>query len=577
MARHEAAEAGGAAPGAAARRRVLANRLLAAAAIALALVPSTSGLTALAWVAAALVLAGLEANPRRPELAPVMAVLCSVSYGAAAVLLWTTDLPAGRQLAAVMVMLNLLWLIMQHHARPRLFLAAAAPMFLLGVAGALHIALLCLRAGEPWLALPAAVSPALIAHFVLGARDSLARSQTALERARAQAEERGVAADAAARAKRLFLATMSHEIRTPLNGVLGMLQAMEADRLSAVQRERLRVARESGQGLAAILEDVLDLSSIGVGQLKLQSAEFDLAHLARTAAAAAAREAGAKGLAFHLEIAPEAAGTYRGDPRRIRQVLSKLVSNAVKFTEHGEVRLAVSRGEDEILRFAVHDTGQGISAKSLKKLFERFELVDASSTRRHGGAGIGLSIARELAQLMGGEVEASSQLGKGSEFTLTLPLPRVGEAAPAAVPRPRRAEPNLAQARVLAAEDNPMNQLVLKTLLGQHGIEPVVVDNGAEAVAAWRRGPFDVILMDVQMPEMDGPAAARAIRAEEAARGLPRTPIVALTANAMPYQVEEYLAAGMDQHVAKPVEAGLLYDAIALALRQPRARTDAAA
>jgi signal transduction histidine kinase/ActR/RegA family two-component response regulator len=553
----------------------LANRLFAALAIGVAALPVVPSALSLAWLGGALALAGAERIARGARAQCAIETLSRLNYAVMTVLFWHSEAPIARLFAVVIVMVDLLWLMMRHHARPRIFLAAASPMLALSLAGAADVVAICFRQGRPGLALTALMGPLLLTHFVLQARLRLARWQADLAGARAAADERGVAAEAAARAKRFFLATMSHEIRTPLNGVLGMAQAMAADRLSPVQRERLTVVRDSGQALASILDDVLDLSAIEAGRLQLVAGEFDVAELARAALAGIGPEAAAKRLAVRLHIAPGADGVYRGDAHRLRQILAKLLSNAAKFTAAGAVELALERRPDGRLCFTVRDTGPGIAEAQLQRLFERFEQEDASPTRRHGGAGLGLSIAREIAQLMEAEIEVESQLGQGSAFTLAAPLPRIGDAAPA--PEAELAELDLSEVRLLAAEDNPMNQLVLKTLLGQHGLDPVLVETGVEAVAAWRTGSFDVILMDVQMPEMDGPTAARAIRAEEAAHGLARTPIVALTANAMSHQVEEYRTAGMDLHVAKPIEAGLLYDAILEAVHSRQARADAAA
>jgi PAS domain S-box-containing protein len=372
-------------------------------------------------------------------------------------------------------------------------------------------------------------------------------------------------AEAANTAKSTFLATMSHEIRTPLNGVLGMAQAMASDDLSAVQRERLEVIRQSGESLLAVLNDVLDLSKIEAGKLELDEADFDLKDLARGAHAAFTAIANKQGLSFDLKIETSAQGVYRGDPTRVRQILYNLISNALKFTEAGEIRVAVAR-KGGTLRFQVSDTGIGIAPGPLAKLFGRFEQADASTSRRYGGTGLGLAICRQLTELMGGEIGVESELGKGTTFTFTLPLPRVGdsraEALPAVPPTPPDAELTGETLKVLAAEDNEVNQLVLKTLLHQVGIDPVVVSDGAQAIAAWEAETWDVILMDVQMPEVDGPTAAREIRRREAATGRARTPIVALTANAMSHQVAEYREAGMDGFVAKPIEVGRLFAAL---------------
>jgi PAS domain S-box-containing protein len=380
--------------------------------------------------------------------------------------------------------------------------------------------------------------------------------EAALVRAKEEAEE-------ANRAKSAFLATMSHEIRTPLNGVLGMAQAIAQDTLTPVQRERLDVVRQSGEALLAILNDVLDLSKIEAGKLELEVTEFDLASLARGAHAAFTSLANKKGIEFDLVIDPFARGVYRGDSTRIRQIVYNLVSNAVKFTDQGAVSVHVSRMDDE-LKFTIKDSGIGIPPQDLGRLFRKFEQADASTTRRFGGTGLGLAICRELTQLMGGHLGVDSAVGHGATFWVELPLERIGDervdVAPATI---EEAPDHSAQEiRVLCAEDNPVNQLVLKTLLHQAGIEPVIVDDGAQLVEAWRREDWDILLVDVQMPVLDGPGATREIRTEEARTGRRRTPIVALTANAMSHQVSQYLAAGMDAFVAKPIDVALLFATI---------------
>ena len=372
------------------------------------------------------------------------------------------------------------------------------------------------------------------------------------ERALRQAKED---AETANRAKSTFLTTMSHEIRTPLNGVLGMAQAMAADELSAAQRDRLDVVRQSGETLLHILNDVLDLSKIEAGKLELEEAEFDISDLAQGAHAAFAAIAEAKDLSFDLAVEADACGVYVGDSTRVRQILYNLVSNALKFTDTGEVRVRIDRTDDGV-RLSVTDTGIGIPDDRLARLFQKFEQADASTTRRYGGTGLGLAICRELAQLMGGRIEARSAPGEGTTFLVNLPLTKSAVAF-APTPGDEGQDVTLGMSvgslRVLAAEDNAVNQLVLKTLMQQIGVEPVIVGNGRLAVDAWAREEWDVILMDVQMPEMDGPTATGVIRAREAAEGRARTPIIALTANAMAHQVASYAAAGMDGFVAKPI------------------------
>jgi len=385
--------------------------------------------------------------------------------------------------------------------------------------------------------------------------DRLKRIHVAARAARASAE-------AANHAKSQFLANMSHEIRTPLNGVLGMAQAMEHDALTDLQRERLDVIRKSGDMLLAILNDILDLSKIEAGKLELEQASFDLEDLARGAHAAFTAIANRKGLSFSLTVEGSAAGAYLGDSTRVRQILYNLVSNALKFTETGEVRVRIF-GQPRGFGMTITDTGVGIEPDRVAHLFQKFEQADASTTRKFGGTGLGLSICRELAHLMGGAITMESVIGRGSVFTVTLPLDRSAEAgALAAIASAPEAELGERTLRVLAAEDNPVNQMVLKTLLHQAGVHPLLVGDGQAALAAWEAGDWDLILMDMQMPVMDGLDATRAIRAREAVTGRMRTPIIALTANVMSHQIATYIEAGMDRFVGKPIEVGELFAAI---------------
>jgi signal transduction histidine kinase/ActR/RegA family two-component response regulator len=382
-------------------------------------------------------------------------------------------------------------------------------------------------------------------------------------------QELVVARDAANTAnvlKSQFLANMSHEIRTPLNGVLAMAEVMSMGELSPPQRERLDVIRQSGGLLLSVLNDVLDLSKIEAGKLTLLSETFELERLLNPARESFAVLAKSKGLDFSLRIDEAARGWWRGDADRLRQIAGNLISNAVKFTPEGGVSVSfdVNPGTGA-LRFVVADTGVGIAEEKLPGLFEKFTQADNSATRRFGGTGLGLAICRELTQMMGGSISVSSREGAGSVFTVELPIPRA-EPPAEEFAAADDSNPDAESLHVLAAEDNPTNQQVLTAVMQSLGIDVDIVADGKAAVDAWRDGAYDLILMDIQMPVMDGMDAARAIRAEENTAERRRTPIVALTANALSHQVEEYLAVGMDGHVAKPIEIAKLYEAIGHAL-----------
>jgi signal transduction histidine kinase/FixJ family two-component response regulator len=373
------------------------------------------------------------------------------------------------------------------------------------------------------------------------------------------------AANAANVLKTQFLANMSHEIRTPLNGVLAMAEVMSMGELGDVQRERLGIIRQSGSLLLAVLNDVLDLSKIEAGKLSLVKDDFDVAATLRPTTETFRVLAEGKGLAFDFSIAEAAEGWWRGDADRLRQIVGNLLSNAVKFTPQGTVGATVDvNAGGDVLRLVVRDTGVGIAPEKLPALFEKFTQADNSATRRFGGTGLGLAICRELTQMMGGSIDVESREGHGSTFTVELPLAR-GEAC-GALQAEVAPDPGDRNIRLLAAEDNPTNQQVLAAVMESLGIDIDIVADGQRAVEAWKVGGYDLILMDIQMPVMDGIDAAREIRSLEFAEQRKRTPIVALTANALTHQVEEYMAVGMDGHVAKPIEIAKLYEAISAAL-----------
>jgi signal transduction histidine kinase/ActR/RegA family two-component response regulator len=372
----------------------------------------------------------------------------------------------------------------------------------------------------------------------------------------------------ASQAKSVFLANMSHEIRTPLNGVMGVAGALARTALSPEQREMVSLIETSARTLEALLSDILDLARIEAGKMELRPESFDLATSVNACAALFDAAAQAKGLDLRVSIAPGALGAYVGDAARLRQILSNLLGNAVKFTEAGFVTLTVDadRGASSArLRFQVRDTGIGFDAETKARLFARFEQADGAITRRFGGSGLGLSISRSLAEAMGGRLEADGEPEAGAVFTLTLDLPSCQDAPD---PWGDSFEPTtqvdpLAGKRVLLAEDHPTNRRVVELILSAAGVDLTCVENGAEAVEAFRGGVFDLILMDMQMPVMDGLTAIGEIRRIEAAGGARPTPIHVLTANAMPEHVAASLAAGADGHLPKPILAEALLARVA--------------
>jgi signal transduction histidine kinase len=400
------------------------------------------------------------------------------------------------------------------------------------------------------------------------------RQQHVTEQARQDAEK-------ANQSKTEFLASVSHEVRTPLNGVIGLIRLLTDSPLNDEQRQWLTLMDESAQSLLGLIGDILDLSKIETGRMELNNLPFNITDEVTQACGPLVVQASVKELTIGVDIDPQLPPSVMGDAAKLRQVLGNLLSNAVKFTPRGgRIGVFVRAAAQDGTTFEVRDTGIGIPQDQQTRIFEAFTQVDGSSTRRHGGTGLGLAIAQRLVRLMGGQLRLVSEPGKGSSFAFTLPLRSTStnahdtgpQTAPQELAHLSTRADKFRHLSVLVAEDHPVNELLMKELLKKLGCATTVARNGLEAVAAWKKGGIDLILMDVQMPELDGLDATQEIRALETQGFKPpgastaHIPIIAVTANAMTGDREKCLAAGMDAYTSKPVSTQALTEAMSQAI-----------
>jgi signal transduction histidine kinase/CheY-like chemotaxis protein len=411
----------------------------------------------------------------------------------------------------------------------------------------------------------------------LEALDAMARAAAvAFENLRLQRslQETLQLARASDRAKSDFLANMSHEIRTPLNGVVGALGLLARTRLSDEQKRLVEMIRGSSEDLDGVLKAILDFARLQSEDAVIETAPFQLGEAVREVAQLFELRFARKGLDFRVEVDPAVDDWVAGDRGAVKQVLANLVHNALKFTKKGRAVLSAEPAGGDRIRFVVADTGLGVAEEVRERIFGRFEQGDASVTRPAGGVGLGLTIAKRLVELMDGDLSMESRLGAGSIFTVTVPLPAARAPAPPPVlaavsppapePEPTPEEPQAAKGppRVLVVDDYPSNRILVSSLLSTIGAVSVEVEDGQQACEAFANGVFDAILMDIQMPVMDGFTATRKIREMEAERGGGRVPIIMLSANALPEHIEESRAVGADRHLAKPISAALLFSVL---------------
>jgi signal transduction histidine kinase/CheY-like chemotaxis protein len=546
--------------------RTMPFRLALAAATGLLLAANLGWATGMVWAAAGLSVEGwsffvnrrvaLPLTARQRGIRVAGAFALSAVWTLAAILYWRTG-DRAFQLVAIIQLASLL-AVAQNISFQSLVMSLGVGL----LPAIAFVALpLCLGGftGLPFFTLTMCVGLALL-YVVVDSREGAGHAG-ALRDAKAALEAETLRATAASEAKSAFLAMMSHELRTPLNGVLGMARALSATRLDLQQAEQASMLVRSGEGLLTILNDILDISKIEAGRLELEAIPFDLPEVATRVRDLWRVPAEEKGVDFELAIDAATPRWVLGDPTRLHQVITNLVSNALKFTSRGAVRLAIRPLEISAtsarVEIAVADSGIGMNAAQTERVFESFTQADASTTRRFGGSGLGLSICRDLVTRMGGAIVAESIEGEGSTFRVTVEWPLAEAPRGAADTNPAG---DLAGWRVLVADDHVVNQMVARSILEASGATVATAGDGAEALARLTEADFDIVLMDVHMPTMDGVEAVRRLRAGEAGRR--DTPVIALTGDAMAGVDAELLAKGFDAVEPKPIRLESLLGAI---------------
>ncbi|QTN19049.1 response regulator [Brevundimonas sp. AJA228-03] len=502
---------------------------------------------------------------RNPEINPTQAyrvAMCATTslnviiFSGISAYLWMTAGEAGRLFAMIQVAGGLLHVSLHMHHMRALLLSAVIPhgLYFLGlpIMGAI-------LGRQPQDLLIAIGGVLYMTHLIVAARQS-SMTTRAMQEANDEARAERRKAEIASAAKSDFLAVVSHEIRTPMNAVISAANLLRRTRLDRQQREHVSMLLDAGDVLVGLLNDVLDFSKIEAGKMQLEMADIDLREKIGSLVRLWEPKASANSVRLKVMISDRTPARIRTDPLRLQQMLFNLLSNAVKFTEHGAITLSVDwQAGPGHLVVSVADTGCGIPADRLANIFNSFEQVDAGTTRKYGGTGLGLAISRRLAEIMGGQLTAASVENKGSTFTLTLPV----EVAEAAIPEPKRravTSGSLAGKIILAADDHAVNRRILALLLEPHGCNLVLVENGAEAVEAAASQRFDAILMDMQMPVMDGLEASAQIRRSDLNRS---TPLIALTANAMDVHRAVWDATGVYAFLTKPIDPVLLAQTLA--------------